>query len=133
MQLPQTEHIRSALRPLAAQPEISTDTAAAQDDAMGVPIANCARTAAPLISPKNCTSQHSDRSAVSYAVPADGIYPLRVTSLAAQPENSAETTSAQDVAMLVQTITAHICSKPPQRNAAPLMSPENLHLAAFGT
>ena len=43
MQLPQTEHIRSALRPLAAQPEISTDTAAAQDDAMGVPIDNGAR------------------------------------------------------------------------------------------
>ena len=62
--------------------------------------------AAPSHTPQNCPLQHSERSAVSYAVPADGIYPLRVTPLAARLKTA---------------------------RTRPHLIPANLHLAAIGT
>ena len=75
---------------------IATDNGARMPKA---PAAECCT----ISSPKTCTLQHSDLSAVSYAAPADGIAPQRVTPLAARLKISADTAATQDDAMPIPT------------------------------
>ena len=78
MQFPQTESIRSALRPLAAR--LKTARTLPQHKMTAMPIANDNGTGMPQApaperrpshTPKNRPLQHSERSAASYAAPAD--------------------------------------------------------------
>ena len=82
--------------------------------------------------PKTCTLQHSDRSAVSYAVPADGIYPQRVTPLAAR----LKTARTLPQRKMTQCPPKRIRQRMPQAPAAErgrISCPAKLHLAAIGT
>ena len=80
--------------------------------------------AAQHMPPKTCPLQHSERSAASYAVPADSTYPQRVTPLAARLKISADT-AAQDDVVPIPTDNGKGCRKLPQRNAAPSHAPQN--------